>query len=246
MSYDNLAIIEALAKIAEAVEEVNINFDAQTILDALKTVDGAGSGLNADMVDGLHASAFVENQPSDSISITLSPGRAFAIYNTDDEVLFRVTDDGRTMVRNDFRVVNRIHYDEGVELTNDIFSARNTGVRWNKNLPVKFGEVLYDREYSSRTIYGANQDKPILTIPSLGIVRVSISATVDDYGDICHYNSEYVCYRNIVRQLWSDASSCFYAIVEEYPTVYFLDNVLAWKWLVEDYTASIRIRCTLL
>ncbi len=55
MSYENLAVIEALAKIAEAVGEVNINFDAQTVLDALKTVDGAGSGLDADTVDGLHA-----------------------------------------------------------------------------------------------------------------------------------------------------------------------------------------------
>ncbi len=53
MSYD-LALMEALSKIAKAVQEVNINFDAQTILDALKEVDGEGSGLDADMVDGQH------------------------------------------------------------------------------------------------------------------------------------------------------------------------------------------------
>ena len=53
MSYD-LALIEALAKIAEAVGEINTNYDPQSLLDALKTVDGDGSGLDADMVDGQH------------------------------------------------------------------------------------------------------------------------------------------------------------------------------------------------
>jgi hypothetical protein len=50
-----LALIEALAKIAQAVGEINTNYDPDSLLDALKTVDGAGSGLDADMVDGLHA-----------------------------------------------------------------------------------------------------------------------------------------------------------------------------------------------
>ena len=63
----DLAMIQALSEIAKAVGEVNINFDAQTILDSLKTVDGAGSGLDADMVDGLHADDVV--QPGDNLAI---------------------------------------------------------------------------------------------------------------------------------------------------------------------------------
>jgi len=47
-------IIEALQKISSAAPDL----PAQDILTKLKTVDGQGSGLDADTLDGLHASAF--------------------------------------------------------------------------------------------------------------------------------------------------------------------------------------------
>ena len=49
---------------------------ASEILTAIKTVDGAGSGLAADLVDGLHASSFLRSDTADTASgdITFSGG----------------------------------------------------------------------------------------------------------------------------------------------------------------------------
>ncbi len=48
-----------LAELVEAVQQINTNYDGQKLLDALKLVDGDGSGLDADMLDGKHAGEFV-------------------------------------------------------------------------------------------------------------------------------------------------------------------------------------------
>ena len=49
---------------------------ANEILTAIKTVDGSGSGLSADLVDGLHASSFLRSDTADTASgdITFSGG----------------------------------------------------------------------------------------------------------------------------------------------------------------------------
>jgi len=60
-------------------DEVNQNFDiiddeltAAKILEKLKNVDGAGSGLDADLLDGKHASDFVPVSSDSDISISIS------------------------------------------------------------------------------------------------------------------------------------------------------------------------------
>ena len=75
MSYNNLALIEALAKIAEAVGEINTNYDPQSLLDALKTVDGDGSGLDSDMVDGLHVAKIRNSVHHDDEAASVGCGK---------------------------------------------------------------------------------------------------------------------------------------------------------------------------
>ena len=43
---------------------ISTTFNAQSLLTSLKTVDGSGSGLDADMVDGLHANRFFQSDYS--------------------------------------------------------------------------------------------------------------------------------------------------------------------------------------
>ena len=45
---------------------------ASELLTAIKTVDGSGTGLDADTVDGVHASSFVRSDANDTISSTLT------------------------------------------------------------------------------------------------------------------------------------------------------------------------------
>jgi len=67
-------------------DEVNQNFDiiddeltAHKILENLKTVDGADSGLDADLLDGKHASDFVPVSSDSDISISISGTQVFNI-----------------------------------------------------------------------------------------------------------------------------------------------------------------------
>lgn len=57
MSYENLAIVEALAQIKTAIDSLTdaTGLTADDLLTLIKSVDGAGSGLDADTVDGEHA-----------------------------------------------------------------------------------------------------------------------------------------------------------------------------------------------
>ena len=48
--------------------------NASELLSAIKTVDGSGSGLDADMLDGIHASSFVTS--TGSVSYASSAGNA--------------------------------------------------------------------------------------------------------------------------------------------------------------------------
>jgi hypothetical protein len=46
---------------------VQINIDPADILGDIKLVDGAGSGLDADLLDGFHASAFADKAYVDAL-----------------------------------------------------------------------------------------------------------------------------------------------------------------------------------
>jgi hypothetical protein len=232
-----LALIEALAKIAQAVGEINTNYDPDSLLDALKTVDGAGSGLDADMVDGLHADEFLP-----SAGVTLAPNEAFVVRDAAARPLFAVRGDGDVVAYNKFRVARRERVDNGKPLYDDIFSARNSGVRYNKNLPIR-GDVFYDREFSSRTVVARyiSSQVVIVSLPALAIVRVSLIATA---MKDCYYFSEYICHRGGVLQGRWTTSNCFDDTCQ-YPSVFLDDNDLSFKWLDAPEGYSIRVRAVL-
>ena len=61
---------------------------ASEILTAIKTVDGAGSGLAADLVDGLHASSFLRSDTADTATgdITFSGGAGAITVNGSSDI----------------------------------------------------------------------------------------------------------------------------------------------------------------
>jgi len=62
---------------------------ASEILTAIKTVDGSGSGLDADTVDGVHASSFLRADQSTTLSsgnLTLSSGNITATNGTNKQI----------------------------------------------------------------------------------------------------------------------------------------------------------------
>ena len=81
---DNVVIGEATASIAglmstthhdklDGIESgATADQTASEILTLIKTVDGSGSGLDSDTVDGIHASSFVRSDTSDTMSGTLT------------------------------------------------------------------------------------------------------------------------------------------------------------------------------
>ena len=69
---------------------------ASEILTAIKTVDGSGSGLDADTLDGVHGSSFLRSDTADTMSATLSVDRIDVTGNhgIDNESWFRNDDSG--------------------------------------------------------------------------------------------------------------------------------------------------------
>lgn len=70
-------IILLLAELVQAVQQINTNYDGQKLLDTLKAVDGAGSGLDADLLDGQHADYYATADDLSNISGNV------AAYNCD-------------------------------------------------------------------------------------------------------------------------------------------------------------------
>lgn len=64
-----------VASNTESIVDVSADLDAQAILDLLKTVDGAGSGLDADLLDGANSDFYLDftnftNVPDPTLTVT--------------------------------------------------------------------------------------------------------------------------------------------------------------------------------
>ena len=83
------------AKLDNIENNATADQSATEILTAIKTVDGSGSGLDADTVDGLEATKFVRTDQASTITtgnLTLSSGDIFVNNGTNNSVLIQAGD----------------------------------------------------------------------------------------------------------------------------------------------------------
>ena len=88
----------------------NLVISAEEILDKLKTVDGEGSGLDADMLDGKHASEFVLKTEFNTSTLThnqLSPEKEWnVVHNLNRFPTVTVVDSGGSVVLGDVQYID--------------------------------------------------------------------------------------------------------------------------------------------
>ena len=88
----------------------NLVISAEEILDKLKTVDGEGSGLDADMLDGKHASEFVLKTEFNISTFThnqLSPEKEWnVVHNLNRFPTVTVVDSGGSVVLGDVQYID--------------------------------------------------------------------------------------------------------------------------------------------
>lgn len=88
----------------------NLVISAEEILDKLKTVDGEGSGLDADMLDGKHASEFVLKTEFNISTFThnqLSPEKEWnVIHNLNKFPSVHIVDSGGSVVLGDIQYID--------------------------------------------------------------------------------------------------------------------------------------------
>ena len=88
----------------------NLVISAQEILDKLKTVDGAGSGLDADLLDGKHASEFVLKTELNISTFThnqLSPEKEWnVVHNLNRFPSVNIVDSGGSVVLGDVQYID--------------------------------------------------------------------------------------------------------------------------------------------
>lgn len=94
------ALIRQLQEKGLTQEQVQSMITAAIILQKLKTVDGVGSGLDADLLDGLHAGDFLRNtgKAMDSHKLEGHPSSYFATTAQLQEVFRSVADGKSTLI----------------------------------------------------------------------------------------------------------------------------------------------------
>lgn len=111
------AFIKQLRESSLTQEQVQGMITAVTILQKLKTVDGVGSGLDADLLDGLHAGDFLRNNGKsvDSHKLEGHPSSHFATAAQLQEV-FQSLADGKSTLISEFNKL--LGYDSGLTIQN--------------------------------------------------------------------------------------------------------------------------------
>ena len=97
---------------------------ASEILTAIKTVDGSGTGLDADLVDGIHASSFIRSDADDNVSghtewqdtyqVRLGNGADMKLYHSSGVNYIEVAQD--LLIRHGSETMIRCNDDADVEL----------------------------------------------------------------------------------------------------------------------------------
>ena len=107
------ALIRQLQEKGLTQEQVQSMITAAIILQKLKTVDGTGSGLDADLLDGLHARDFLRNngKAMDSHKLEGHPSVYFATAAQLQEVFQSLTDGKSTLIS---AINKRLGYNSGL------------------------------------------------------------------------------------------------------------------------------------
>lgn len=111
------ALIRQLQEKGLTQEQVQSMITAAIILQKLKTVDGTGSGLDADLLDGLHARDFLRNngKAMDSHKLEGHPSAYFATAAQFQQVFQSLTDGKSTLIS---AINKRLGYDSGLTTQN--------------------------------------------------------------------------------------------------------------------------------
>lgn len=121
-----LAYLAGLAFTNEATFKAGVNLEAADILTALLGVDGAGSGLDADTVDGVQAAALAQLGSANTFT------SAQTISNTLPTIIYEETDAGTDEKRWALQAASglwllRTQNDAGSTVTNAMMFARSGG-----------------------------------------------------------------------------------------------------------------------
>ncbi len=130
------AFIKQLRESSLTQEQVQGMITAAVILQKLKTVDGVGSGLDADLLDGLHAGDFLRNngKAMDSHNLEGHPSSHFATAAQLQEVFQSLTDGKSTLIS---AINKRLGYNSGLTIQN----TWNDFVWWFENKFLEQGIV---------------------------------------------------------------------------------------------------------
>lgn len=111
------ALIRQLQEKGLTQEQVQSMITAAIILQKLKTVDGTGSGLDADLLDGLHARDFLRNngKAMDSHKLEGHPSSYFATAAQFQQVFQSLTDGKSTLIS---AINKRLGYNSGLTTQN--------------------------------------------------------------------------------------------------------------------------------
>ena len=111
------AFIRQLRESSLTQEQVQGMITAAVILQKLKTVDGVGSGLDADLLDGLHAGDFLRNtgKAMDSHKLEGHPSSYFATAAQFQQVFQSLTDGKSTLIS---AINKRLGYNSGLTTQN--------------------------------------------------------------------------------------------------------------------------------
>ena len=143
---------------------------AAQILTAIKTVDGSGSGLDADTVDGLHASSFVRSDADDTMAGDLLMDSANAEINiksgaagTSGAVNWTFSSTGTNYASiklpYDTRASTGLHIDSGYPITLDATTSMRFDISGSEKMRIDSnGSVTHNGSNVGTKIWGVSND----------------------------------------------------------------------------------------
>jgi len=166
-------------------DKVNQNFDiideeltANKTLEKLKTVDGAGSGLDADLLDGKHASDFVPVSSDSDINISISGTQVLNINTAGiltlpkQSACYAYLSSNQSISAN---VVTKINLDATLFDTQNEFDATNHRITVSKNGKyLIIGSININAETSGNILFNIIERNGV----QVGISKLTAAANV--------------------------------------------------------------------
>ena len=138
----------------------SVDYTANNVLAKLLTVDGSGSGLDADLLDGLQSTQFVRTDAATSITAAITSSNTFSTTSTSTANIFYSTSNG---LGTNYRVGDDAWLGD-INLSNTL---RLSGVQSANNGYIVFGNAdtkalgragLGDLTYGNNTVWHAGND----------------------------------------------------------------------------------------